>query len=68
MIILNEFVASDTQVCIICGDYELTLEKQPNIKYYKLLDYYTSREESIENIKKGVNLAVKEITTEFDFY
>ncbi|MFC2134899.1 glycerate kinase [Bacteroidota bacterium] len=67
MIIVNEFKNKNVPVFLICGQVKDDLKLESNVKIIELVNFFSSPHESIKNIKKGIQLACRKITEQFNF-
>lgn len=68
MIIVNEFGNKNVPLFLICGQVKGTLNLADNVKIINLTDFFSSPQESIENIHGGVLLACRKIAEQFNFF
>jgi len=67
MIVINEFMKTNTPIFVICGDVEGNLNFGDNVRIIKLSNYFDSKKESILKIAEGINKACREITEQVNF-
>ena len=62
-IIIDEYKDSVKRVFLVCGEIEKEVKEKLNENVYtiELRKYFSSKEESIKNFEKGIELACKEI-------
>lgn len=65
-IIIDEFKDSAKKIFLVCGRIEQAVKQKLDRKVYciELQKYFSSKEESIKNFEKGIELACKEIKSE----
>lgn len=61
MIIANEFTKKNIPVFIVCGEANVNLPDDENIRVIELAEYFDTTEESIKNIDLGIEIACKQI-------
>lgn len=68
-IIIEEFKDSVKRIFLVCGIIDKKVKKSLNEKVYciELQKYFSSKEESIKNFEKGIELASKEISNVLNF-
>lgn len=65
MLIIDEFAHTAIPVAVIAGSVNISEAINENVRFFPLIRYFTSEEESIRRFQQGLELAVKEIVQEY---